>query len=253
MKRLILLMVVFAMATSAVAAQHPRGVDQPKITVNGEALVYAKPDKIIVNMGIETRDANLLAAKQKSAEIWKKAAAVLKEVGVPEKDVQTDYLSIEPRYKDYNQVDSPVGYATRNLFVVTLSDPTKVETMISQMLAVGVNHVNGVEFQTTDFKRYRESARELAIKAAKEKASKMAAVLGCAVGKPLAINETYSGGAWYFSSWSGWGYGRSSAMSQNVIQDTRGQGGDESQSVALGKISIRAAVSIVFELCAADK
>ena len=28
-----------------------------------------------------------------------------------------------------------------------------------------MNHVNGVEFQTTEFKRHRESARELALKA----------------------------------------------------------------------------------------
>jgi uncharacterized protein YggE len=137
------------------------------------------------------------------------------------------------------------------MFVVTLSDPAKVESLISQMLEVGVNHVNGVEFQTTEFKRHRESARELALKAAREKAEKMAAVLGCTIGKPLSINEGYGGGvgSWYYSSWSGWGYGRSSGgMSQNVIQDTRGSGGQEPESMALGKISIRASVSVVFEL-----
>ena len=68
----------------------------------------------------------------------------------------------------------------------------------------------------------------MALTAAKEKAEKMAAVLGGTIGKPLAINESYGGGSWYFSSWSGWGYGRSSGgMSQNVIQDQRGSGGEE--------------------------
>jgi hypothetical protein len=124
-----------------------------------------------------------------------------------------------------------------------------VEGLISDMLAVGVNHVNGVEFQTTDFKPLRESARELALKAAREKAEKMAAVLGCSVGEPLAINESDGGGSWYFSSWSGWGYyGRSSGMSQNVVQDARGSGGEEPQGMALGKISIRADVSVTFAL-----
>jgi hypothetical protein len=37
-------------------------------------------------------------------------------------------------------------------------------------------------------------------------------------------------------------------MSQNVIQDTRGSGGEDLQSMALGKVSIRAAVSVTFEL-----
>lgn len=249
MKTLLTTMLLIATTASTLVAQQPANVDAPKITVSGESLVYAKPDKIVLNFGIETRDNQLLIAKQKNADIWKKAAAALKENGVPDKEVQTDFLSIEPRYKDYNEVQEPIGYVTRNMFVVTLSDPAKVESLISQMLEVGVNHVNGVEFQTTEFKRHRESARELALTAAKEKAEKMAAVLGCTIGKPLAISESYGGGSFYFSSWSGWGYGRSSGgMSQNVIQDQRGSGGEDPKSMALGKISIRAGVSVTFEL-----
>lgn len=247
MKTLIASAVLVLISALTLAAE-PANVEPPKITVTGEALVYATPDKVVLNFGIETRDVQLVAAKRKNLEIWQKASATLKENGVPEKDIQTDYISIEPRYKDYNQVDNPIGYAARYTFVVTIADPAKVESLISQMLDVGVNHVNGVEFQTTDFKKHRETARELAIKAAKEKAQKMAAVLGQGVGKPVAISETYSGGSWYYSSWSGWGFGRSGGMAQNAIQDSRGPSGEEPQGMALGKISIRAAVSVSFEM-----
>jgi uncharacterized protein len=141
-------------------------------------------------------------------------------------------------------------YVVHNMFIVTLTDPEKVEPLISQMLEVGVNHLAGVEFQTTQFKQHRESARELAIKAAREKAEKMAANLGCTIGKPLSITENSNvSGLWYYSSWSSWGYGRSSdAMVQNYIQDTRGAGSENPESFALGKISIRAGVSVTFEL-----
>jgi uncharacterized protein len=240
-----------ALATSSLAAQTPAREDSPRITVTGESLVLAKPDKVVISFGIETRDVDLMKAKEKNVEIWKKAAATLKESGVPNKDVQTEHLCIEPRYEHYDRADSPLSYNARSMCIVTLSDPAKVEDLISRMLEAGVNHVNGVEFQTTEFKRHRESARELALTAAREKAQKMAAVLGCTIGKPIAINENYSGGSgyFYFSSWSGWGWGRSSSgMSQNVIQDTRGSGGEDPQSMALGKISIRAGVSVVFEL-----
>lgn len=241
MKNLFAALFLVVSATSTLFAQ--------QITVTGEALVYAKPDKILINFGIETRDPQLLVAKTRNAEIWKKAAAALKESGVPDKDVQTDYLSIEPRYSDHQQMGNPVGYVARDLFVVTLSDPAKVEALISRMLEVGVNHVNGVEFQTTQFKQHRESARQLALVAAKEKAEKMAAALGCAIGKPTAIQETYSGGYHYFSSWSSWGgFGGHQGMSQNVIQDQRGSGGDDPRNLALGKISIRAGVSVTFQL-----
>jgi hypothetical protein len=36
-------------------------------------------------------------------------------------------------------------------------------------------------------------------------------------------------------------------MSQNVIQDQRGSGGENPESMALGKVSIRAGVSVTFE------
>jgi uncharacterized protein YggE len=235
---------------SMLACQKSSNVEPTKITATGEALVYAKPDKIAVNFGIETHNAELLAAKNKNTEIWKKAAAAIKQNGIPDKDVETDCLSIVPQYKNDSVKDGVAAYVVHNMFVVTLSDPGKVEPLISQMLGIGVNHLGGVEFQTTQFKQHRESARELAIKAAREKAEKMAANLGCAIGKPLAISENSNlSGSWHYSSWSGWGYGRfSNAMAQNYIQDTRSAGRENPESFALGKISIQAGVSVTFEL-----
>ena len=80
-----------------------------------------------------------------------------------DKDGKLAPLGIEPVAESPEQFSTfSNGYVTRNMFVVTMSDPAKVESLISQMLEVGVNHVNGVEFETTEFKRHRESARELA-------------------------------------------------------------------------------------------
>ena len=88
-----------AYAASALAAEPSPSADQPRITVTGEALVYAKPDKIILNSG-SRRGTTSYRGEQKNDAMWKKAAAVLKESGVPNKEVQTDYLSIEPRYRN---------------------------------------------------------------------------------------------------------------------------------------------------------
>ncbi len=124
-----------------------------------------------------------------------------------------------------------------------------VEELVTQLLQAWVNYLHGIDFQTVDFKRYREQARELALLAAKEKAEKMAAVLGQTIGSPLSIQESYSSQPWaYNSSWSGWGWGQASAMMQNVIQDNREPVREDSEPSALGKISIRAAVGVTFKL-----
>lgn len=78
--------------------QHtPMYDDRPKITVTGESVVNVKPDKTVITLGIETWDTEIMCAKQRNNNILKKTVAVVKECGVAEKDMQTDYLSIEPR------------------------------------------------------------------------------------------------------------------------------------------------------------
>jgi uncharacterized protein YggE len=247
--RVISTVVMIMVATSVWAQQAQMYDDRPKITVSGEAVVNVRPDKIVVTLGIETWDTDIMAAKQKNNDILKKTVAAIKESGIPEKEIQTDHLSIEPRYKNDYRKEDFIGYFVRNTLVVTLTETDKVEGLVTKVLQAGVNYIHGIDFQTTEFKKYREQARDLALKAAKEKAEKMAGVLGQSVGVPIQINENFSGSPWwYYSSWSGWGYGRNQGMSQNVIQNVQAGAGEISDTIALGKISIRANVSVTFEL-----
>jgi uncharacterized protein YggE len=251
MKRLCIMVIAASvmMCGTAWGQQATPYDDRPKITVNGEAVVNVKPDKIVINFGIETWDSDIVVAKQKNNDILKKAKAAMKESGVSERDIQTDYLSIEPRWKSEYRKEDFLGYFVRNTVVVTLTDAAKVEKLVTEVLQAGVNYIHGIDFQTTEFKKYREQARELALKAAKEKADKMAAVLGQSVGAPIQINESFGGSPWwYWSNWSGWGYGRNQGMSQNVVQNVQGGSSEISDTIALGKISIRAAVAVTFEL-----
>jgi uncharacterized protein YggE len=223
--------------------------DRPKITVGGEAVVYVKPDKIIISFGIETSDLDISVAKQKNNDIMKKAVAALRDCGVPDKDIQTDYLSLQPRFRSDLAKEVFLGYFVRNTFIVTLNEAAKMEDVVTKVLQTGVNYIHNVDFQTAEFKKFREQARELALRAAREKADRMASVLGQSVGSPLQINEISSGSPWvYYSSWGGWGSARDSLMTQNAIQDLRGGSGEVLDTIALGKIAIRANVSVTFEL-----
>ena len=136
-------------------------------------------------------------------DIVKKVVALAKECGVPEKEIQTDHLVIRPGCKDERDptsMQNPMGYHIRNSLMVTLSEVETVEQLIPSALAAGVTRLHGLDFQTTEFKKYREQARDLALKAAKEKAEKMSAVLGRTIGKPLWINE-HSQGSYYYGVW----------------------------------------------------
>ena len=185
-----------------------------------------------------------MRAKEINQEIVKKAFAVLKAGGVAENQIQTDYLAIEPRFKNDYARENFLGYAVNNRVAVTVTDPQTIEELLTRILQAGITSIHGIEFQTSEFKAHRERARELALLAAKEKAEKMTAALGQTLGRPLTIQEVRND--WWF----GWrSSSRYSGMSQNVMQNAPSSPESEAElgAIALGKISIRANVSVTFE------
>jgi len=246
MRRFLFIIALFTVVPIlAFVQQTSYAAETPKITVTGEAVVKVTPDKVTILLGVETWDKDIQKAKQQNNNIVKKIISVIKKTGVKEKNIQTDHLSIEPRYKSGYSKKDFIGYFVRNTISATLTQPDKLETLITGVLTAGVTHIHGITFATTQFKKHREQARKLALEAAREKGKKMAAVLGKKIGDPIQINEhrQYSP---YYGGWGG--YGRGQAMSQNVAQNRSGQADDMTDTIALGKISVRGSVTVVFNL-----
>jgi uncharacterized protein YggE len=255
MKKLLCTLAILA-ASAAPAQMVVQPEAKPSISVQGEAVVYAVPNRILLSFGIETFDKDLTVAKAKNTAIQKKAIEGMKEAGLKEKDVNTDALTMEPVYRydgDHRKYlpESFLGYAVVSNFTVIISDPAKVDATVTKALEAGVNCIRGVDFQTTDFKKFREEDREAAMKAAREKAQKMAGAIGQDIGKARSITEQ-DASSFYYGYWQPGGRSGSSRnfqMSQNAFID---RGGDDNNaqvdSVALGKITIRAKAYIVFEL-----
>jgi uncharacterized protein YggE len=218
--------------------------DRPKITVGGGAMLNAVADRIILSFGIEAADFDVAAAKRENDAMMRKAVAAIKGLRIVEKDIQTDHISIEPRFKGSSRMESFLGFWVRNTFVVTLNDAAKVADLIANVLATNGASLNDLDVDTARLGKDRAAA----LKAVREKAGKMAAALREEAGRPIEISDG-SGGWWYFSSWSGrFGRGGGGGTSQNVVQDTGAGGGDVSDTIALGTIGIRASVSATFEL-----
>jgi hypothetical protein len=242
------LALILILALSAWTEQVPSGSAAPRtVTVTGEAEVRVVPDEVILTLGVETWDKDLGRAKEQNDRIVARVLALAGERGVPAEHVQTDYVSIDPRYKDgYYEERDFVGYFVRKNVVVTLRDLAEFEPLLSDALEAGVNYVHGVEFRTTELREHRDEARELAIKAAQEKAVALAGALGQDVSQPLAIQEEQAG--WWSSYNAWWGGSWGAGMSQNVIQELGGASYLADSTVAPGQIKVNARVSVTFEL-----
>lgn len=249
MKHVAVFLALIVLASSLSLAQGLRSDHLPTITVTGEAMVNVVPDRIVISCGIQTYHASIDRAKQENRDILRNAMAQLQDVRIPTSDIQTDQISVDETYRDDENGKSKRVFVVRNSFTVTVHDPARVEVVVTALLEEGVNEILGVDFQTTELRKHRDRARELALKAAREKAQAMTAALDAGIGKPLRIVENNVGtGWWYGGVWSRWYSRGGGSMVQNVVQDAGAPAGMTESGFAPGTIGVRASVSVEFEL-----
>lgn len=240
-------LVLLLAAWKSEAAPAAQGASPRLVSVTGEAEVRVVPDQVVLTLGIQTADNQMAVAKSQNDAIVKQVLALATDFGIAPEHVQTDYLGVEPRYPNgcYDLCE-PIGFSVFKTVVITLGDLTKFEDLLTGVLNAGVNHVQGIEFRTTDLRKYRDEARTLAIHAAQEKAGALAGELDQKAGKPQTIQEQQS--SWWSGYGAWWGSRFGSSMTQNTVQEYQGAPLSVDSSVAPGQISVRASVAVSFEL-----
>ena len=218
---------------------------QGTISVSGEALLYVVPDEVIIGLGIETFDPILARAKTQNDTETARLLAALQRQQIEHRHIQTDTMQVEMHYRTGHPSEGIEGYYVRRAFTVTLKDPTIVERTVASALGSGANHITGLEFRTTELRRFRDEARKKAMAAAREKAQLLAGEAGVRIGRATSINEGYYGST-HGSRWWGWNGGGANYI-QNAVQGSSAPGADGS-TIPLGQIGVSATVSIAFSL-----
>jgi hypothetical protein len=214
---------------------------QPRlIAVTGDAEIRVVPDQVVVTLGLETSDPIPAKAKAANDARLQGVLAATTKLGVAKTDVAVAYLNFQTRYLK----DNIPQFTANRTVVVTLDALNKLEPLLTQLAQTNrANYVRSIEYKTTSLRKNRDEARELAMKAAKEKAVALAGAVGAKVGRPYSITE--SGGG--YSGYSPWGYNPGYAMS-NVsinaqVSRSSGEGGELAPD-----IRVTAHVNVSFEL-----
>lgn len=217
-----------------------------EITVAGEAEVRVIPDEAILSLGVETWHNDLSTAKRRNDQRVAQVHAVARTYGLPEKYIQTDHISIEPHYRDSYDREDLEGYLVRKSIVLTIRNLENFDDLLTDAIEAGANVVLGIQFRTTELRKYRDQARDLAIGAAREKANDLAAALDQDVGEPQTVYEDHVGWwSWYNAGL--WG-SHWNSPSQNVVQNVSGEGMPLDGAIAPGQITVSARVSVTFRL-----
>lgn len=210
------------------------------IQVSGEAEIRVVPDEVVITVAIETSNLDLIKSKQENDTKTKQVISVLKKAGIEDKYIKTDFITIEPRYQTYPKQEF-LGFFVIKRLVVTLKDLTKFEKLTTDILIGGVNYIHNITFRTTELRKHRDTARQMAIRAAKEKAIALTQELGMKLGKPISINENQS------NYWYGYMRNEQRHMTQNAMIDT-GSGAPSEDGFAPGMITVTANVSVLFQM-----
>ena len=244
MEKSILLLATLLMFSFATFAQS--AIEPPLITVNGQAEVRVPPDEVVFTLGVETIDKDILAARTRTDDRVKEVLAIAKRNGIKAEDVQTSYISIQPKYNtddlEYEQRRAVkrefLGYQVSKTIAVILRDITRFDSLLSDVLKAGVTRLSNVEFRDSQLRRHRDQARAMAMKAAQEKANLMAREIGQSIGPAYSITEI-----------GGISYRDNNNISQNRIDNFIGSASSESESaIAPGSIAVTAQVTVRFKL-----
>lgn len=221
------------------------------IQVSGTAVVNVKPDRALIQLGVQSNGRSAKEAQANNTATINKVIKALIALGIESKDIATDWYTIEPLYEDYDSLHIK-GYRIYNVIAITIRDVDKANDAIVAAFQAGANQVVDLEFYTSELRKYRDQARKMAMKAASEKAKALAQTAGADTGCVLSINENTSS---YFNGWGWWWsrYGNNqSNMTQNVAQNAAPSGGESTAidegPISTGMISIRAEVSAIYSL-----
>ena len=235
------IVLAFLLAVSA-QAQNFDITKVPKISVTGTAEIQVVPDEVTFSLGISKTDKNLQTAKAQNDEIIKGVTALARRFNIAPTDTKTDYIAVREKYECIQPKGEAVcknifvGYTVSRTIVIKLKDLTKFEDFLSEIVKLGVTEVGEVTFETSQLRKYKDQTRAMAMRAAKEKALALAKEIGQTIGKAISITEKDIDG--YRSPYSNV---RSNSFS--VSDD-----GEESKTLAVGAISVKAQVEVEFLL-----
>lgn len=217
------------------------------ISVVGTAQVHVVPDLVVLSIAVETFSPKIDEALTKNDDRTTRVLDLAKQFALDPKDIQTEDLSLSPKYArregdrydyDYEKV---LGYNVSRAITVNLRDLSKCQKLVRQLIEAGTNRIDSISFTVSQPRKYRDQARQLALRAAQEKATSMAETLSQKIGRPIRIVE--SGSRMPIS------YTASNTNIQAQAESSAGDPPDlENGPVAPGTITITAVVSVEFEL-----
>lgn len=228
-----------AAAPAALAQAAPPAADTMfrATTLNLSAYGETKvaPDMATITLGVMTEGKTAAEAMQANATRMNAVVASLRKAGIPDKDIQTSNLNLNPQYRyQENQPPVLVGYQASNNVTVTVNDLKRLGPAVDATVNAGANQVHGISFGLSDPTAAENAAREAAVKALAAKADLYAKATGYRISRLVSLSE-------------GGGYAPQPPMPM-VAYAAKREMADAGTSISAGEMKVRIDISGLYEL-----
>jgi uncharacterized protein len=181
---------LLACAVSQVNAQQFTS-PMSSIRVTGDAVVTAKPDRALIDVGVLTQEKQSQnAAAQNARQLDAIMVALHKLLGA-DADIKTINYALNPdyQYRPLGGKSAVSSYTALNVVRVTVDDLDKVGPVIDAATQAGANHVESVRYTVRDQQVLRSQAvREAALKA-RANADALASALNLKITRIVSFEE----------------------------------------------------------------
>ncbi len=167
---------------SPTVIEHPFG-----ISVFGSALLRVQPDFATIHAAITRLEKKPSDAFSKAKDAAHAVSDFLRQAPIKESGLSR--ISLSQPFRFVNNERQPLGYQARIALTIVLSAMDQIESVVSGLVESGANEITSTEFHTAKLKELRINARQLAMKAAREKAEIYATAGGVKLGEILHIQD----------------------------------------------------------------
>jgi len=184
---------IAALLACAVSQVNAQQITSPmsSIRVTGDAVVTAKPDRALIDVGVLTQEKQSQnAAAQNARQLDAIMVALHKLLGA-DADIKTINYALNPdyQYRPLGGKSAVSSYTALNVVRVTVDDLDKVGPVIDAATQAGANHVESVRYTVRDQQVLRSQAvREAALKA-RANADALASALNLKITRIVSVEE----------------------------------------------------------------
>ena len=217
------------------------------IYVVGEGSIKVKPDIAVVNLGIQSERRTASRARKEASENMQQLMDAIKAVEVEDKDIQTSYFNISPRYDWIEEKDENgrkisrqvlVGYTVSNNVNVTIRNLDNVSKVIDSAAEASGDtiRINNVFFRVENTEEHEAELRELPYMDALVKAKHFSSMAAVELGEVIMISEVNMSVA--------------PVMSRNrmALGQTMEFAGDYSTPISPGETDLNSRISVFFQI-----